>query len=132
MYSVADRASYEKIPELVKHIQKVRDADQIPCILVGNKSDLDPDDRITEEEGQELAAKFNIPFYETSAKCAQNIQECYIELVRIIRKNGGSQKQVVNKSRGMSVVRRQGINQITAKGRSGTAIGKLLNKIRSK
>jgi Ras-related protein M-Ras len=130
MYSVADRASYEKIPELVKHIQKVRDTELIPCILVGNKSDLDPDDRVSEEEGQDLAAKFGIPFYETSARGAQNIQETYISLVRLIRKNAGQSKPVV-KNRGMSVLRRQtSDSDITAK--KGNAIGRLLKRIGNK
>lgn len=135
MYSVADRASYEKIPELVKHIQKVRDSDNIPCVLVGNKSDLDPDDRITEEEGQDLAAKFRIPFFETSAKGSQNIQECYMGLVRLIRKNGPqvAKPAPATKNRGMSVLRRQpSDSDLGKKANSGTAIGRLLKRIGNK
>ena len=42
-------------------------------ILIGNKVDLKRD--VTTEEGQNLANKYNIPFYETSAKESINILE---------------------------------------------------------
>ncbi|KAL0488531.1 hypothetical protein AKO1_015767 [Acrasis kona] len=136
MYSVADRPSYEKIPELVKQIQKVRDSDRVPCVLVGNKSDLDPDDRISEEEGQELASSFKIPFYEVSAKGAQNVQESYISLIKLIRVQAGSiprnnSSPSAKASRGMSVIRRQASDTDLEK-KKGTAIGRLLAKIRQK
>jgi small GTP-binding protein len=131
VYSVADRESYEKVPELIKHIQKVRETQNVPCILLGNKADLDPDDRITEEEGQELAARFKIPFYETSAKGGQNIQESYIALVRLLRKNGPTAKPVT-KNRGMSVLKRQGSESEMGHQRRGTAIGRLLKRIGNK
>lgn len=58
----------------------------IPCVLIGNKSDLNPPDRISLEEGKELASLLKIPFFETSAKRSENIEECYAQLLREIRK----------------------------------------------
>ena len=40
----------------------------VPIILVGNKSDLQSDRRVTSDEGKNLAAEMKAVFLETSAK----------------------------------------------------------------
>ena len=45
--------------------------------LIGNKCDLKEFRHISTEEGQELANKNGIPFYETSAKDGTNIKEIF-------------------------------------------------------
>ena len=46
-----------------------------PVIVVGNKSDLVEERKVTQEEGQELANSCNSSYMETSAKDNHNIQE---------------------------------------------------------
>jgi hypothetical protein len=43
---------------------------------------------VTTFEGRELAKKWNIPFFETSAKSRLNIEECIFDLVRSIPREG--------------------------------------------
>ena len=41
VYSVIDRRSYEEVYKFHKQILRVKDRDEFPMILVGNKADLD-------------------------------------------------------------------------------------------
>lgn len=40
VYSVTDKGSFEKASELRVQLRRARQADDVPIILVGNKSDL--------------------------------------------------------------------------------------------
>ena len=55
-------------------------------ILIGNKCDMDTR-VVTTEQGQELAAKYSVPFFETSAKSGLNIKEVFEAMAREIIKN---------------------------------------------
>eukprot|EP00061_Rhincodon_typus_P003158 g19430.t1 len=50
VYSVTDRASFEKASELRIQLRRVRQAEDIPIILVGNKSDLVRSREVSVEE----------------------------------------------------------------------------------
>lgn len=84
-YSLTDRRSFEEVAGYKKLITKVRAADSIPIVLVGNKVDLD-DRKITTEEGQALAQAMGCPFFETSAALRHFVDDAFHMLVREIRK----------------------------------------------
>ena len=49
-------------------------ADEHIClVLLGNKCDLEEERVVTKEEGEDLAASYNLPFFESSAKANINI-----------------------------------------------------------
>lgn len=57
----------------------------VKVILIGNKSDLPPEERkVSFQEGKDEAMKYDIPFYEVSAKMNENITECFTELGELI------------------------------------------------
>ena len=53
-------------------------------ILVGNKCDL-PNRTVTKEEGEALAAKYGIPFYEVSAKTKANVAEAFEHITKDVQ-----------------------------------------------
>ena len=53
-------------------------------ILVGNKIDLPNDRQISFEEGENYAGKFNIKFFESSAKEGTNVKELFFYLANEI------------------------------------------------
>jgi GTPase SAR1 family protein len=89
VYSIIARSTFNDIPDLRELVMRVRDTDDVPILICGNKCDLDDQRVIDTAEGQALADKFGIPFLETSAKCNINIQESFVEVIRrTIIRNG--------------------------------------------
>ena len=89
VYAITSRGSFSEIVAFKEQILRVKDKDRVPMILVGNKSDLEPERQVTTGEGQDLARTFSSPFMESSAKTRVNVEEAFFELVREIRKSGG-------------------------------------------
>ena len=86
MYDITNRASFENINKWLYLLsQNVSDKAKI---LVGSKLDLSEEKRIvTEEEGQNLADKNNMPFYETSSKTGENVEKIFFTLAQNIYEN---------------------------------------------
>lgn len=55
---------------LREQIKRVKDSDDVPMVLVGNKCDL-PARTVDTRQAQELARSYGIPYIETSAKTRQ-------------------------------------------------------------
>lgn len=85
VYSVTDRNSFDEIYKFHKQILRVKDRDEFPMILVGNKADLETQRQITSEEGQEMAKQLKITYIEASAKIRMNVDQAFYELVRKVR-----------------------------------------------
>ncbi|KAK3580505.1 hypothetical protein CHS0354_001103 [Potamilus streckersoni] len=86
VYSVTDRSSFDEIYKFHKQILRVKDRDEFPMILVGNKADLEHQREITLEEGREMARLLKLTYIEASAKLRLNVDQAFYELVRIVRK----------------------------------------------
>ena len=55
-------------------------------VLVGNKSDLSNRRQVNTEEGQELAVKYGMLFFETSAKNGTNVKDIFLNRLKILLK----------------------------------------------
>jgi len=89
VYSIISRPTYEKISEFREKILMVKDEDDFPIVLLGNKCDLETDRVVSRDEGNALGKQFGVPFYETSAKNKINITEAFEAVVREIKKWNG-------------------------------------------
>uniref|UniRef100_A0A7S4IDI2 small monomeric GTPase n=1 Tax=Vannella robusta TaxID=1487602 RepID=A0A7S4IDI2_9EUKA len=85
VYSVTAKRSFETIGEMKDKILQSKESDKFPMVLCGNKCDLEKERKVTAEEGRDLAKSWNISFFETSAKSRINIEESFIELVKLVR-----------------------------------------------
>jgi len=74
--------------------------DYIGLILVGNKIDMESLRQVSYKDGFELAKKYNIPFFECSAKKRINIDLIFEEAGKIhitnFNKSLGKQKQLIS------------------------------------
>ena len=50
--------------------------------LVGNKSDLKANRKVSREEAEKMAANFGMPYYETSAFSGENVHESVEEVIK--------------------------------------------------
>jgi len=92
VYAITSRSSFEELVGFKDQILRVKEADHVPMVVVGNKSDLESERQVTSQEGTDLARNFGAPFFETSAKTRVNVEESFYSLVREIRKSMGTVK----------------------------------------
>lgn len=89
VYSVTSRTSFDELLTYYQQIQRVKDSDYVPVLIVGNKSDLEEERQVSYEDGLHMAQQMSAPFLETSAKQAINVEEAFYTLVRLVRDDGG-------------------------------------------
>ena len=86
VYDITSRNSFNDITNWIEDcIQS--SPKTVLMALIGNKSDLKESRVVSTEEGQELADKYGILFYETSAKDGTNIKEIFQKTGQKIYKN---------------------------------------------
>jgi small GTP-binding protein len=76
VYDVTNRDSFDRIKYWIESVYAKLSSDVI-IILVGNKIDLESIREITFDEGYELAKKYDIHFFECSAKNGININKIF-------------------------------------------------------
>lgn len=85
IYSITSSDSFDEIEVLREQILRVKDCNQVPMVLVGNKCDLENERQINTHDASWYADLHSIPFFETSTKNIINVDESFFELVRVIR-----------------------------------------------
>ncbi|MGH0160506.1 UNVERIFIED_CONTAM: hypothetical protein FKN15_039540 [Acipenser sinensis] len=71
VFAINNSKSFADIHLYREQIKRVKDADDVPMVLVGNKCDL-PTRTVDTKQAQELARSYGIEFVETSAKTRQD------------------------------------------------------------
>ncbi|XP_061619738.1 GTP-binding protein RAD [Phyllopteryx taeniolatus] len=109
VYSVTDKSSFEKASELRIQLRRARQSEDIPIILVGNKSDLVRSREVSVDEGSACAMVFDCKFIETSASLHHNVQDLFEGIVRQIRLRKDSKEE--NARRMANCRRRESISK---------------------
>uniref|UniRef100_A0A670ZTW8 GTP-binding protein n=1 Tax=Pseudonaja textilis TaxID=8673 RepID=A0A670ZTW8_PSETE len=109
VYSVTDKVSFEKASELRIQLRRARQTEDIPIILVGNKSDLVRSREVSVDEGRACAVVFDCKFIETSAALHHNVKDLFEGIVRQIRLRKDSKED--NARRMANTKRRESISK---------------------
>ena len=83
MYDITNKNSFDSVTQWITSVQELK-GKKIPMILIGNKIDKEERRVIETENGEALAAKFHLDFFETSNKTGINIQESALSLINKI------------------------------------------------
>lgn len=88
VYSVTDESSLQELVALREQVQRIKDSDDVPMVLIGNKCDLEEDRKLSIEDGIKVSKEWGeVPFYETSARYKTNVDDAFVDVVRqIMRK----------------------------------------------
>ncbi|KAF2770663.1 ras-related protein RSR1 [Teratosphaeria nubilosa] len=90
VFSITSMPSLQELAELREQIVQIKGGDQnVPIVLVGNKSDLEEDRVVSRSRAFQVSQAWgNVPYYETSARRRQNVTEVFVDVCRqIIRKD---------------------------------------------
>uniref|UniRef100_G3NM43 RAS related n=1 Tax=Gasterosteus aculeatus aculeatus TaxID=481459 RepID=G3NM43_GASAC len=87
VFALNDRSRYyHEVQKFHTQILRVKDRDDFPMVLVGNKADLEQQRVISRENAVAFARENRIHYMEASAKNRHNVDEVFLELVQIIRR----------------------------------------------
>ncbi|XP_023039123.1 GTPase HRas isoform X2 [Piliocolobus tephrosceles] len=86
VFAINNTKSFEDIHQYREQIKRVKDSDDVPMVLVGNKCDLAAR-TVESRQAQDLARSYGIPYIETSAKTRQGVEDAFYTLVREIRQH---------------------------------------------
>ncbi|PRP73199.1 hypothetical protein PROFUN_03513 [Planoprotostelium fungivorum] len=87
VFSLTSRASLESLRQVRTDVLRMKNDDaSFPAVLAGNKKDLVEERQVAEDEARKIADSWGFPYYETSAKSGDNVNEVYFGLVRMIKK----------------------------------------------
>jgi Ras-related protein Rab-2A len=83
VYDITDRNSFGKVEDWIRDVRNLAPPD---CLLVlfGNKLDLEAQRAIRTEQGQEVADRHGLYFFETSAATGANVQQAFNECVTAV------------------------------------------------
>ncbi|XP_072021300.1 ras-related protein Ral-A-like isoform X1 [Amphiura filiformis] len=99
VFSITEQESFATTSEFREQILRVKSdktEEQIPFLLVGNKADLTDKRQVSQEEAQERATSWGVPYVETSAKTRENVDKAFYDLMRKIRDQKALENQKLN------------------------------------
>jgi GTPase SAR1 family protein len=74
VFSIASRTTFEELETLRDDIIRIKDDEDIPIVIVGNKADLEDQRSVDRAKAFALSQRWNAPYYEASARTRSRCQ----------------------------------------------------------
>lgn len=81
VYDVTSSESFDHVEEWLSEVDRYAN-ENTSKLLVGNKADLIEEKQVPEDTAQRFAEKLSIPFLETSAKTATNVDAAFLTMAK--------------------------------------------------
>lgn len=102
VFSITSLSSLTELHELRDQIVRIKDDPQIPLVIVGNKSDLEEDRAVSRSRAFQACQSWgDKPYYETSARRRNNVDEAFVDLCRQIIRKDVATRQIRDMERGI-------------------------------
>ncbi|KAL6307492.1 P-loop containing nucleoside triphosphate hydrolase protein [Sparassis latifolia] len=85
-YFLTQEASLKDVDDIRQLIYQIKGDKTVPIVVVGTKLDLTHEREVSRSTIQDLAMRWGLPFYETSAKRNWHVSIVFEDLVRQMRK----------------------------------------------
>ncbi|KAL0890173.1 hypothetical protein Bca101_014156 [Brassica carinata] len=108
-YDVTDQESFNNVKQWLNEIDRYA-SENVNKLLVGNKNDLTSQKVVSTETAKAFADELGIPFLETSAKNATNVEEAFMAMTAAIKTRMASQPSGGSKPATVQI-RGQPVNQ---------------------
>lgn len=82
VFSITSPSSLSELTMLRDEIIRVKDDENTPIVIVGNKADLEDQRAVSRSKAFTLSQRWNAPYYEASARTRTNVDEVFIDLCR--------------------------------------------------
>eukprot|EP01006_Ploeotia_vitrea_P040563 TRINITY_DN66434_c3_g1_i1.p2 TRINITY_DN66434_c3_g1~~TRINITY_DN66434_c3_g1_i1.p2 ORF type:complete len:202 (+),score=77.25 TRINITY_DN66434_c3_g1_i1:207-812(+) len=83
VYDVTMDGSFQNIRKWIQDVHTYAEQ-HVNLVLIGNKCDLSHEKVVEKGRGQQLADEYDIPFFETSAKTGQCVDDAFSTLVKAV------------------------------------------------
>nr|KJB40971.1 hypothetical protein B456_007G085600 [Gossypium raimondii] len=95
VYDVTDQESFNNVKQWLSEIDRYA-SDNVNKLLVGNKCDLTANKVVSYETAKVFANEIGIPFLETSAKDATNVEQAFMAMAASVKDRMASQPTANN------------------------------------
>ncbi|XP_006626642.1 ras-related protein Rab-27B [Lepisosteus oculatus] len=86
MFDLTSQQSFLNVRNWMSQLQANAYCENPDIVLVGNKSDLSDQREVQEKQAKELAEKYGIPYFETSAATGSEVDKAVITLLDLVMK----------------------------------------------
>ena len=99
-----DTATFANVRQWLQEIERYA-CEGVNKLLVGNKADLTSSKTVNHETAKQLADELGIPFVETSAKDATNVEQAFLTMAKQIKDRMGATSMQNNAGAGKSTLK---------------------------
>lgn len=83
VFSISSKTSFEELETLRDDIIRIKDDEDIPIVIIGNKADLEEQRTVDRAKAFALSQRWNAPYYEASARTRSKCRSSILNARRV-------------------------------------------------